>query len=140
MVLALTAIVAALSFSALGFVKKSLGLIDSNYEFANTYRSLELELSLDFAKSGDITVSENNSIVITNAIETIQYQIGEESLIKNGDTIYKGAITAEFFTKGNSATSGAIDAIKLVFSKDGNSFLFVSKPSSTNYKLAAFGN
>ena len=139
-VLALTAIVAALSFSALGFVKRSLGLIETNYEFANTYRSLELELSIDFAKTGSFTVVENGALIIENPAETIRYQIENELLIKNTDTLYQGVVWAEFFLKGDLTASGEIDALKLVFSENGDSSLFVSKPSTTQTKLEAFGN
>ncbi|MDC7996890.1 PulJ/GspJ family protein [Gilvibacter sediminis] len=139
-VLALTAIVAALSFSALGFVKRSLGLIETNYEFANAYRSLELEISNDFAKSEYISTRDSNTLVISNPVETIEYEFGNEFLIKNKDTLYTGPIDVEFYRVGTSTQKGIVDAMKLIFSVNDKTSLFITSLSSSESKLAAFGN
>ena len=139
-VLALTAVVAALSFSALGFVKRSLSLIDSNYSFANDYRNLERDLTLDLNSAWDVRAITKGQLKLENPVNTISYKIESGHLIKNQDTIYSGSIDWTLFYKGAKTISGPVDALKLTFSEGNPSGLFVSKTQSTKDKLESLGD
>lgn len=140
-VLALTTVVAALSFSALGFVKKSLGLVNSNYETANIYRNIELQLSLDFANSETIEAKTENGVNLITPLQTTTYSWQGNHLIKNQDTMYSGSARAEYFLNGKNTTSGTIDAIKLYLTLEQKEVaIFVRKPISTKDYLTDLGN
>ena len=140
-VLALTAIVAALSFSALGFIKRALGLIETNYEFANSYRNLEIKLSLDFANAESINSISPNKLELTGPLETTTYAITDTHLIRNNDTLVTGRLSFQLFSNGEEISTGACDAIKLGFGEiEKEVIMFISKPITTKDRLDQLGN
>ena len=117
-VLVLSAIVAGLAFTILNIVQKNMSLIETNYEYQSQLQSLEVALTIDFNSYSEVQWDSNNkSLIFKSPINERSYQFYKDSIKTDINSFIVTTKNINLFLKGESATSGIIDAVKLTFQK-----------------------
>ena len=114
-VLILTSIVVGLAFMALTLVQKHMESIQKNINRSTELHKLESSLWLDFNHYN--TINFNNDVLqFSSAIDSVNYHITKEHIIKNRDTFFIPIENTQVFFKGAKAHT-FVDALKLKTTK-----------------------
>lgn len=134
--LLITTIVVGMAFAVLNLVQKQMLGIERNYEDSTELNRLRQSLWIDFNRYETIFYNEKSGeLSFSNAMETKQYSIGQNLIVKDKDTFNLKWEEQHFLFENMERTSGEIDALNF---KTGKAFgaqqLFVyKKNSSTTY-------
>ena len=130
-VLALTAIVAALSFSVLGFTTKSMTVVSKNYQVTNNIRLLESRLTQDFANFNTLNYNARSQVLqLANPITKLNYTITDSYIIRAKDTLFTGDLSVQYLNAGTPVQQGITDAIKVAIKIQSKThMLFINAPT-----------
>jgi hypothetical protein len=123
----ITIMVVGMAFSVLGLVQKQMTGIAFNLNKATQVDLLEQSLWLDFNRY-ELIRSLNDELVFKNEVDSVKYEIQKDLIIKDIDTFSIKIDEFEKFLDGKKVNLGAIDAIKIIASKESQSkTLFIYK-------------
>lgn len=133
-VLAISAIVAGLSFSIITLFTKNLQLIQNNYYHSTELQLLEQQFIVDFNRFHTINYNSKTSILkLKSPIDSLFYSFDEGYILRDQDTIFSKAYTKEFYYLGETKQNGDMDALKLSFKdKSSERFLYFFKLNAAN--------
>jgi|GEM_PF-1334108 len=121
-VLVITSIVIAIAFSILRLVTKQYNAISTRYtERAEILKLKQRMLTdMDISKSAFWDSDQEQLSLMSGRKEStsINYEVYDNLLIRNGDTLSKNITTISFFYKGNTVQGGAVDAFEVSIGND----------------------
>lgn len=135
-VLLLTTIVVGMAFAVLQLVQQQMHGIDRNYEQSTELNLLRQSLWVDFNQSDGIWYDDQaNTLLFTNEINEVTYQLLEDRIVKDRDTFQIALKGQAFFFRGITKAQGEIDALDFSTEKrHGAQRLFVfKKNAATSY-------
>lgn len=132
-VLLLTTIVVASTFTILQLVQQQMNNIENNYARNTEYNLLRRSLWVDFHQNDGIWYDKATStLYFKNEIKEVAYQLGKEQIVKGKDTFKLGVKEHQFFFKGNEIDQGEIDALDFsIETKSSSPRLFVFKTNAS---------
>jgi len=140
--LAITTIVIGLGYSVLTLFNKSFLGIQNNYDSATRQSLFEQQLTIDFHRHSTIEyMYEKNLLKLSNPLDSVFYDINENLIIRNRDTLLSKEYVKQFFFRGNEVSKGAIDAVKFTIGEEESApFIFVSQELDAKQKMRLDGN
>jgi len=97
-------------------VRKQVKSINDTYETQQKVIKLERLLMLDLNTRNASYDSERKRIVLNRGKDTVGYQLAENTIIREKDTIALSPAKMLFYLDGELVSSGDIDAIECSFS------------------------
>jgi len=133
-VLLITTIVMGMAFSILNLVQKQMAGIEYNYERGTKVNLLRQALWIDFNTYSTIYYhTTTNSLLCENEISGIKYNIEDDWILRENDTIPIKLINKAFYFDGKKIEAGLIDAIELTIGEKGiEKKIFVYKKNTAS--------
>ena len=125
----ITVIVVGLAFTVLNLVNKQIIVIQKNYNRTTNLAFFKQRIWLDFNKHSQIIFNSNdNQLVFKSEIDSVYYNLNNDFVLRNTDTLKTGIQIEKLFFQGNEVTEGIIDAISFIEKKEAaDSHFFVFK-------------
>ena len=114
-VLCITVIVVALAFSVLQLVQRQMHGINAGLDSSTKINLMEQGIWNDLYQASETHYdSKRSTLLFSNEIKKVSYSFGEAAIIRNSDTLYRGAYELRLFWNGEEIQAGRLDAIGLV--------------------------
>lgn len=125
----ITVIVVGLAFTVLNLVRKQIILIEKNYNRTTELAFFKQRIWLDFNRSVEIGYNENeNKLTLKSEYDTIYYNITQDYVLRNKDTLKIKIKINKLFFKGKEIEQGNLDAVSFIEEKEAaDSHFFVYK-------------
>lgn len=135
-VMLLTVIVVGLAFAVLNLIQKQLLLTQQNYHTNTELDLLKQALWIDFrSHSHGYYNAENQQLVLSNAVSSINYRFVGNHVVRQQDTFYINLEWRKLFYLGDEVAFGNVDALELSTAKaSGEKLIFVYREQdAANY-------
>ena len=131
-----SSIAIGLAFLALSVFTKNMSLIQNNYQHKTTISLLEQQLYIDFHRYNMASLTESG-FLLSNSIDSIEYDIDRDFVIRSKDTVYEGTIRLNTFFRGEETFKGNFDALKVsIIHKNDTTSIFVTKKEDLTLEMA----
>lgn len=117
-VLIITAIVVGMAFSVLTLVRKQVNILKLNSEEETEIELLKSKFFIDFNTFSEVNYIENKQIFFKNEIDSLFYEINDNIVIVNQDTLTTKLQSIKAFYKNKIVIQGRIDAIEVEIEKN----------------------
>jgi len=113
-VLAISAIVIGLGYTAFSVLSRYTYGIQKNLRQSTENHLLEQQLQMDFYRYPETLLSENqDKLVFKSPIDSVSYVFYDTYAIRAEDTIALVISQMQFYNNGNITQSGSVDALKI---------------------------
>lgn len=117
-VLIITAIVVGMAFSVLTLVRKQVNILKLNSEEETEIELLKSKFFIDFNTFSEVNYIGNRQIFFKNEIDSLFYEINDNIVIVNQDTLTTKLQSIKAFYKNKIVIQGRIDAIEVEIEKN----------------------
>lgn len=127
LVLAITAIVAGLSFTIITLFTKNIHNIENNYSRGTQLSLFSDQLTVDFNRFHNIDYDPlEKQLIFKNPLDSIIYTWKEDWVLREKDTVLNIPTKLELYYTGGKVDNGNTDAIKVWYGKkEEDNFIFV---------------
>lgn len=140
-VIVISTIVVGLALSVLNIVQQNFYNIRENYQTSTEIEQLKQQLAVDFNRHHDVILNnELQEVYFKNPLDSLQYTISGDLLLRKKDTIPLQIVNPRFYFRGQEVKNGKIDAIKLYIKGHDGTYVFVDKINDARTYLNNYGN